>query len=408
VRRVFAVLALLFFCLPVGLRAAGITARPFENRKLAGPPGLSDGWDAFDHTTRFFVDRLPLREQAVKANTWLSLHVWDTLPDYARTRNGGDAALPFGAPQAETPPGTGGATTVRPQPGVTVLRGHDGWLYLGEELTRACEQSVPWPLAMRRFERLVSIVRASGRKVVFVIPPDKSTIYPEHLPDDYAGKDCAAAGRARTWATIEGTNRPEIIGLRRLMLETKAASPDPLYWSNDTHWNTRGAVLALRAAFEQLGGPIQVDDADIRRERRPNQGDLPGLIGLRQEVDGPAWSIERAVGQATESTKTLRSGRPATFVRRAPGSARTILGRTLFVNDSFGQVMLPALEQYTNDLETFSWFSSKPDDIVDAVARADTVIFEKVERDAYTLAGEGGWVTPAFLDRLEARLQQSS
>ena len=126
-RRVFAVLALLFFCLPVGLRAVGITVRPFENRELAGAPKLSDGWNAFDQGTRFFVDRLPLREQAVRANTWISLHVWDTLPDYARARNGKDDALPFGAPQAKAPPSAGGdaggdeatgnGTTVRAQPG---------------------------------------------------------------------------------------------------------------------------------------------------------------------------------------------------------------------------------------------------------------------------------------------------
>src|SRR4029079_10850089 len=91
---------------------------------------------------------------------------------------------------------------------------------------------------------------------------------------------------------------------------------------------------------------------------------------------------------------------------RPAAAAAAIPGHTLFVGDSFGNVMLPSLEQYTNDLETFTWFSSKPDDVVDAIARADTVIFEKVERDAFLLGS--GWVTPAMLDRLRARLKPGS
>jgi hypothetical protein len=69
--------------------------------------------------------------------------------------------------------------------------------------------------------------------------------------------------------------------------------------------------------------------------------------------------------------------------------------------------MLPYLGQYPDELETFTWFASKPADVVDAISRADTVIFEKVERDAYLLAGDGGWVTPDVLDRLRARLRRA-
>jgi len=156
-----------------------------------------------------------------------------------------------------------------------VPRGREGWLYLGQELPRACEQSVPWTLAIRRFEQLVSIVRASGRPVVFIIPPDKSTVYPEYLPEQYTGKECAAAWRERTWATIEGTRRREVLGLRQLMLEVKEPPPDEVYWPNDTHWNTKGATIALQATLERLGAPVQVTDADVTRGHRPHLGTSP-------------------------------------------------------------------------------------------------------------------------------------
>ena len=49
-RVLVALLGIAFFATPVGLRAVGVTAHPFENRVLAGPPKLSQGFDAFDKT----------------------------------------------------------------------------------------------------------------------------------------------------------------------------------------------------------------------------------------------------------------------------------------------------------------------------------------------------------------------
>jgi hypothetical protein len=80
-RLAFALAALFFFATPVALRMAGVTARPFENRRLADAPRVSQGFDAFPQATRFFVDRLPLREQAVRADTWISRSIFATTPN---------------------------------------------------------------------------------------------------------------------------------------------------------------------------------------------------------------------------------------------------------------------------------------------------------------------------------------
>ncbi len=65
----FALLAIAFFAAPVALRAVGVHANAFENRRLAEAPKLSQGWEVFQQATRFLTDRMPLREQAVRANT---------------------------------------------------------------------------------------------------------------------------------------------------------------------------------------------------------------------------------------------------------------------------------------------------------------------------------------------------
>ena len=90
-------LALLFFLGPLGLRAVGVTARPFENRPMAPPPSLHAGWDVFDQTTRFFTDRMPLREQAVRAQTWAARNVLVVPPAWRRdllADQANSAALP--------------------------------------------------------------------------------------------------------------------------------------------------------------------------------------------------------------------------------------------------------------------------------------------------------------------------
>lgn len=95
----------MFFALPLGLRAAGVTARPFENRALAPAPSLDAGWDVFDETTSWFVDRMSLREQAVRAYSWTAQHVFESSPSWRRELLGEEpltAAQPqFPAPAAK-------------------------------------------------------------------------------------------------------------------------------------------------------------------------------------------------------------------------------------------------------------------------------------------------------------------
>src|SRR5204863_8317399 len=127
--------------------------------------------------------------------------------DYGRvTAAGGNEArdaLPFGEPQQAPKP----APTPQdgaPASDTTVLKGRDDWLFLEAELAHACTPYIVWSEAMKRYDRLLQIIRDSGREVVFAIPPDKSTIYGDYMPKSgFAEKDCFAAGRKTTWAELE-------------------------------------------------------------------------------------------------------------------------------------------------------------------------------------------------------------
>ncbi|RKQ92889.1 acetyltransferase AlgX (SGNH hydrolase-like protein) [Solirubrobacter pauli] len=406
-RKLVAAFALLFFFAPLLLWVAGVRARPFENRPMASRPQLSQGWEAFDGATRFFVDRLPLREQAVRANTWVSLNVFDTTPDYGGNQTAGGNpsrdALPFGEPdQPAKPEPTAGAN-----PGATdttVLKGKDGWLFLQGELARACAEYIPWARAMQRWERMLSIIRASGRDVVLVVPPDKSTIYPEYLPDAFAEKDCYKPGRAKAWKALEGTGNDDVLPLREAELAVKAAPPEETYHPEDTHWNSKGAALGVRALLRHLGGPAQLRDADLQKGRVDYQGDLSGLVGTPKKRDAPLWTVKRNDEQP-EVTKQ-QVGDVELTTQRWPDVGDPLReGRTVFVQDSFGVAMLDALGPYFSELQNVPWFGTPTADLLASIEAADTVILEKVERDINFFASDGGMLTEAFLGDLEAALR---
>ena len=379
-RLVFAVLAIAFFATPLALRAVGVTARPFENRALAGPPRLSQGWNAFDQASRFFVDRMPLREQAVRANTWLSRHVFDTTPRYGQGAfaAAGQSGLPFGQPLAPQPAAAQRPRPNQPAPGGNhALVGRDGWLYLQGELDRACSPFIPYAQAVSGWEQVVARIRASGRRVVVLVVPDKSTIYPEHLPASFPEKQCSEQNRRALWGAIDAAARRDVVGLRSALLAAKPRFGDGLYRRKDSHWNTLGSLELVRSALARVGAGVRLRPSEIvDGGSRPYTGDLTTLVG------------------AAEQDQEQRRD-----VRRAPGSRR-VPGRTLFVYDSYGLIALPQLAPYFANLYSVNWSQITPAGVATEVGRSDTVILETVEREFDYRASDPGEAGPQLLAAL--------
>jgi hypothetical protein len=376
VRHVVAVLALAFFCAPLALRAVGMTAREFENRPMATFPKLSQGWDALEQGKRFLVDRLPLREQAVRADAWISSDIFDTDPAAGRAGAKGPAGLPAPKP----PP----AAAAAPAPaGDKPVAGTDGWLFLEGEFVRACAPFIAWPKAMLRWERLAAVIRRSGRRVVLVFPPDKSTIHPEYLPASFAQRACLGPGHDAAWAAIEGATDPAVLGLRRAMLAAKAPGTSGPYYRKDTHWNTMGGTIGVRELLERLGVPgVRMRDDEIVKGREEYGGDLATLSGAPQTDTAPQWTIRRRAG------------------------ARRLPGRTLFLHDSYGNAMQDALVGYLADPALLEWYGKSPAALIAAIRGADTVVLETVEREINYKASDLGLLTPSFFAALRRALPQ--
>lgn len=396
IRLAFAALAVAFFATPVALRAVGIRAQAFENRRFAAAPRLADGWSFFNEATRFLIDRMPLRYQAVQANTWIDRHVYNTTPVYGLNGLGGvaaDQALPFTGNTAQdkaalTAGAAAGRKTKRqtqpPATAAQVAIGKDGWLFLQGVFDRACSPFISFSDAAARWEELLRVIRATGRRAVLLVPPDKQTIYPEYVAPGTANLACARTGTADLWQVIESPTAVAagIIGLRKPLLAEKRSTRAPLYYRTDSHWNSVGSLAFVESALSAFSTRVTVLPSEIVKMPWGRfSGDLLGLLGEPGSEMAPSWSV-----------------------RRAPG-APTVAGSTVIVGDSYVDSPLPELRPYfSSPIDFLQWVENRPQEIADGIASARNVILDTVEREFDYRATGSAFITPSLIALVRATL----
>jgi hypothetical protein len=251
----------------------------------------------------------------------------------------------------------------------------------------------------------VSLIHRSGRRVVLVIAPDKSTIYPEYLPDVNAEKACGLKGKATYWPMIEGSRVPGILPMRRNMLAIKKPPPDNSYFRLDDHWDTVAGVNATREALQSLHTNVQIQDSDLHRTRVRYTGGLTNLLGKPEQDTAPALIVQRhGIPATTSSPMKLPAKGVGELRSRPPDPKRLIPGNTLFISDSFGLGMIDALQSYTTDMSWVQWFENNERSLAAAIEGADTVVLETVERELNFRASDQGYVTERLLARLKREL----
>jgi len=177
--------------------------------------------------------------------------------------------------------------TIYPQ----VVLGSQGWMYYTNEDNLDYYQRVN-PLTSGKTARIVSNLQTiqqtlndQGIKFLFVIAPNKETIYSEFLP---AGIPTTTNP---TWADqivagLMGTAVPTL-DLRQPLLQAKQEAP--VYFKTDTHWNPMGAHVSYSQILNSLHPyfPILVPHpiADFDQITETSSGDLAELIHLKGEIN---------------------------------------------------------------------------------------------------------------------------
>jgi len=189
---------------------------------------------------------------------------------------------------------------------------------------------------------------------------------------------CEATTMAALHSALRG--RPGYVDVWGPLERRKAAEPNaPLYYRLDTHWDGRGQGVAARALLDSLA-PGRWESTALHLASDRHSGDLTALLGR----------------PATERTVSASVTRPGVDVRAdATGSRATstgpwlLPGRTVIVGDSFAESIRSSLDPYLTDVTYVGWHDLSTPRGRAALAAADTLVVEVVERSLANEAALG-------------------
>ena len=136
-----------------------------------------------------------------------------------------------------------------------VLIGRDGWLfYSGGGMIENVAREALWSEEdLKNWCRLLEMrrdwLRERGAHYLFVVPPDKHSVYPEYLPawlrqGTKPTKIQQLVGYMRAHSTVQ------VLDLTETLIDAKKIRVD--YLKTDTHWNAFGGFMAYRALVAAL------------------------------------------------------------------------------------------------------------------------------------------------------------
>ena len=228
-----------------------------------------------------------------------------------------------------------------------VIFGKDGWLFYTE--ARILEDFMGQdPLTPQRLDRWRAVLEGrqawlaqQGIRYLFVIPPNKATIYPEYLPD-HIRRNRGQSRLDQLVTYMRANSTVPIVDFRSDLLAAKAR--DRIYFPLDTHWNARGRLVGYQRLCRELAKwfpHIQahtLDDFDIVPFDRG--GDLRNMMGLAETRTHPSDALHpRFDRQAQPEDLVLPDG--ATWPPFAKNRRPRVFtnpngqGRLLVFNDSF-------------------------------------------------------------------------
>jgi len=257
--------------------------------------------------------------------------------------------------------------------------GKHRWLfYTGEKSLENHRGALPFTpdelqVWARTLERKRELLETLGSRYLYVIAPDKESVYSELLPD---WMRAIGPTRREQFLAYMRENAPkvEILDLTDTLIAAKRfdGSGEYVYGDLGTHWTGRGSMVALKAVLErldQLHGGFTPEDVDAFEPIRiADHGDsgatrmyIGDLLPQRTDVYKPPQVLSQIRFEGS-----FRVGR----IRRSdiPDSQRP---RVMMLHDSFGPHVEVGLSEQCSYLEC-RWDNTV--DVGDVVA-ADPDVF---------------------------------
>jgi hypothetical protein len=270
-----------------------------------------------------------------------------------------------------------------------IILGTDDWLYYTEKPTGTDYNAVrpfidrelqSWGRALQKRH---DWLKRRGIPYVVFVPPDKQTVYPEHLPPEQRPPRARMRLHQLKSYLREHSSVP-FLDVRDLLLAAKAR--ERVYHVTDSHWNDRGAFVGYQALLEVLSRWFPTMRPRPRAafldfcEHR-HGGDLAQMIAredsLREDyLQLLPLSVRRA--HAPDEELEEPDDCPLVTPPRATECDDRSLPRVVVFNDSFCWALQPFLAEHFRRA-VFAWTDNFSPELVRR-EHPNLVIQEMVER----------------------------
>lgn len=284
-----------------------------ENRKLASFPNIKNGnISIFEQIDNYISDRFGFKNYFVVINTAINRNIFHL--QYTNR----------------------------------VLYGKDGWLFYidkndGDNLSDFQKTNLLDEDSIKIFVdqivRRAEWCEKNGIKFIFLIAPNKHSVYPEYYPYE------RPEGPTRTdqiVANLPDSLRNYFIFPRDYLISKKSDIIKPLYYETDTHWNSLGAYYAyeilsqrVQECFPHINYPQVQYKVNFKESAG---GDLPPLLGLKSHGKLTEFIIEPESGG-----KNINKDLPAALIFRdsffthIEPFASTLFSKTEYVWQALGE-----------------------------------------------------------------------
>ncbi len=280
--------------------------------------------------------------------------------------------------------------TLGDSPSQDVTFGKEGWLFLGS--IRSGYNNYCNPMGDARnvdrysegdLQKVASYMstmkqwlNAQGIEYLFVLVPNKHTVYPEFLPD-YIQKVNPQSSSDQLVDYIRDHTDVTLVDLRKCLLASK--KEHRLYSTKDSHWNHYAANIAQYEIFQAIASsfPDAVNPHyyELTSGTSTTGGDLADMIGIRNFKESTPAPVFK------KSCKPVKRPRDADETDTFSVTCDTAQLKTLIFRDSFFNFLRPYFSHQISRI-TYVWgeldFQILKQQL--GIEKPDLVIEEMVER----------------------------